>query len=42
MKAILALLLFTAVAHADDVPHALVVHVPPIASPAGTPISTRN
>lgn len=38
MKAILAVLLLTAVAHADDVPHALVVHVPPIASPAGTPI----
>jgi hypothetical protein len=38
MKVILALLLVTAVAHADDVPHALVVHVPPIASPAGAPI----
>lgn len=33
-----SLLLLTAVAHADDVPHALVVHVPPSESPAGAPI----
>jgi len=40
MKIVVALLLVTAVAHAQpaDAPHALVVHVPPIASPAGQPI----
>jgi len=38
MKILLALLATTAVAHADAVPHALVVHVPPTASAAGAPI----
>lgn len=38
MKILLALMSLTAVAYADDAPHALVVHVPPIASPAGRPI----
>jgi hypothetical protein len=41
MKAFLALLFFASVAYADDVPHALVVHVPPIASPAGAPIELQ-
>jgi hypothetical protein len=38
MKILLALIALTTVAYADDAPHALVVHVPPIASPAGQPI----
>jgi len=38
MKILLALISLTAVAYADDAPHALIVHVPPIASPAGAPI----
>ncbi len=38
MKILVALLLFTTIAHADEAPHALIVHVPPIASPAGQPI----
>jgi hypothetical protein len=38
MKAFLALLLLTSVAHADGAPHAVVVHVPPSESPAGAPI----
>jgi hypothetical protein len=38
MKILLALICLTAVASADDAPHALVVHVPPLASPAGQPI----
>ena len=38
MKTLLALLLLSTAAHADAVPHALVVHVPPTAASAGTPI----
>jgi hypothetical protein len=39
MKILLAICVLTATAAADSgVPHALVVHVPPTASPAGTPI----
>src|SRR3569623_323689 len=38
MKTLLAMLLLSSAAYADAVPHALVVHVPPTAAAAGTPI----